>query len=224
MLLAGHLLALCVACAVFLWIYILHRRARAALRTSGSIPLAQPLIGQRPVVWLAVRSREPQAVRSALAATHVKSSDGRWFVAPQINGWTIATGSNLPNPTNDVDDCFHFLTTLSRKLGHVQFFYAEKILHHHAWARLDEGCVTRAYAWTGETVWNQGCETVAEAQLQLACFHYGESVSSWEMAEMAAANVEKIPLLAAHWSIDPGRISELLTARDGSAGEPPQFY
>jgi hypothetical protein len=51
---------------------------------------------------------------------------------------------------------FSFSDALSRKLGHVQFFYADRLLHHHAWARMDEGCVTRAYAWTGETVWNQG--------------------------------------------------------------------
>ncbi len=32
------------------------------------------------------------------------------------------------------------------------------------WARLDDGCVTRAYAWAGETVWNQGVKTLPEIE------------------------------------------------------------
>ena len=56
-----------------------------------------------------------------------------------MNGWIIVTGSGLPNPSCDVDECFRFLTELSRKLGQVQFFQADRILHHHAWARVENG-------------------------------------------------------------------------------------
>jgi hypothetical protein len=86
----------------------------------------------------------------------------------------------------------------------VQFFHAEKLLHHHAWARLEDGGVTRAYAWAGETIWNQGVQTGAEIELQLVCFPYGESAGAWETAELAALNVQRIPRLAARWSVDPG--------------------
>jgi hypothetical protein len=81
---------------------------------------------------------------------------------------------------------------------------------------MDDGCVTRAYAWAGETIWNQGAKTMAEAGLGMKCFGYGED-SEMDLAiinESAAANVEKIPLLAARWSIDPAMVRR----------ESPRFY
>jgi hypothetical protein len=225
MLLMAHMLALAVACLIFFWMIYLHRRARAAEKLSGNFRFIHPAFPQRPASWLAVRSRDRQVVQAALESNSSKPRNCKWFIAPPVNGWTIVAGPGLPNPTDDVDECFHFLTALSRELGHVQFFYAEKVLHHHAWARMDDGCVTRAYAWAGETLWNQGCKTVLEIQLQLKCFHYGEAGGAWETAGLTASNVEKIPLLAAHWSIDPGKINELLAAGDGNgADESSQFY
>jgi hypothetical protein len=148
-----------------------------------------------------------------------------FFIGPPVNGWIIVTGSGLPNPGCDVDDCFHFLTELSRKLGHVQFFQAERMLHQHAWMRVENGVVTRAYAWAGETVWNQGRKTAAETELSMKCFGYGEhpGATSWAAAEWTATNVAKVPLLAARWSLDPARIDERLRNHaSGVAGESPQ--
>jgi hypothetical protein len=91
---------------------------------------------------------------------------------------------------------------LSRKLGHVQYFHAEKFTHHHAWARVDDGCVTRAYAWAGETVWNQGTKTIPESRLGLKCFNYGDSGATREIAEM---NFEKVGRAGgSRWSVGPG--------------------
>ena len=66
--------------------------------------------------------------------------------------------------------------------------------------------MTRAYAWAGETVWNQGVRTGAEIELSMKCFGYGEhpATGSWAAVEWMAANVAKVPLLAARWSLDPG--------------------
>ncbi|MBU6411401.1 MAG: hypothetical protein KGR98_13530, partial [Verrucomicrobia bacterium] len=209
MLLMLHLLALGVLTAMFIGMFLLHRRAhraRQAVRGPVPHPLSPP---RRPGLWLAVRSSDRRSVQSALAAGELapalRANPSRWRVAPPVNGWTMVTGPDLPNPSADVDDCFRFLLALSRRLGHVQFFYSENVLHHHAWARLDDGCVTRAYAWAGETIWNQGLKTIAEIQLELRCFQYGESVGAWEASGAAAQNVERIPLLAARWSIDPCR-------------------
>ena len=120
-----------------------------------------------------------------------------------MNGWVIVTGLGLPNPTDDVDATFIFLTAMSRQLGHVQYFYASRLLHHHAWARLDDGCVTRAYAWAGETVWNQGTETLPEIEADVKLFDYGDQSATILDAE---TNFEKVPRLAARWSFDPGQI------------------
>jgi hypothetical protein len=219
MLLLAHFLALGVAIMVFLWVIVLQRRNRAAERFHPSAPeifLMRAAAAIRPTTWLAVRSLESKTIRAVLA------NKDKFSISPRVNGWVIVTGSGLPNPSDDVDGCFRFLTAASRKLGHVQFFHMEKFSAHHAWARMDDGCVTRAYAWAGETIWNQGAKTLAENGLGMKCFGYGEDSGAgfWTTKENAAANVEKIPLLAARWSLDPG----ILRRVNGIAGESSRFY
>ncbi len=218
------------------WMIALHRRARVAefkVRQMEKFPLLQSAFGSRPTSWLAVRSLNPKAVQAALGLDHFAPcpwAEGMtgghgFFIGPPVNGWIIVTGSGLPNPGGDVDECFHFLTELSRKLGHVQFFQAERVLHHHAWMRVENGVVTRAYAWAGETVWNQGRKTAAEMELSMKCFGYGEhpDAASWAAAEWTVTNVAKVPLLAARWSFDPARIDERLRNHaSGVAGESPR--
>jgi hypothetical protein len=218
MLLAVHGLALGMGIIFLSLIYAMHRRAyylaSAAGRSQKSFLFFPPFL-PRPTTWLAVRSANPKAVQAALGLN--RSTLGSWpegkvggrefFISPQVHGWIIVTGPGLPNPGDDVDACFRFLTTLSRRLGHVQFFHANGILHHHAWARMDEGCVTRAYAWTGETVWTQGDKTLPEIELGLKCFGYGENPASNESAEI---DTRKVPLLAARWSLDPAEVNNRL--------------
>jgi hypothetical protein len=217
MLLAAHFLALGVAMMVFFCIILLQRRNRASGRLANAGSNFFPLrvaAATRPTVWLAVRTLESETVRAALAARD------KIFISPRVNGWVMVTGPGLPGPGDDVDRCFRFLTAASRQLGHLQFFQMEKFSGHHAWARLDDGCVTRAYAWAGETVWNQGAKTQAEHGLGMNCHDYGEDPGAWPMNEEAAANIEKIPALAACWSLDP----EMLQRAEGEAGEPSPFY
>ena len=155
---------------VLVWMLALHRRTRATGLTPLPVepfPSFQLAFAPRPASWLAVRSPDRKAVQAALGLNHFAPcswAEGMtgghgFFIGPPVNGWIIVTGSGLPNPDSDADECFRFLTELSRKLGHVQFFQAERVLHHHAWVRVENGVVKRAYAWAGETVWNQGAKT-----------------------------------------------------------------
>src|SRR5688572_2046773 len=129
-----------------------------------------PLQARRPTRWLAIRSRDMQAVQTALRLDNPRPcswaegvfSSRKLFIAPPINGWTLVFGASLPNPDDDVDVCYRFLRELSRKLGHVQFFQADQVLQHHAWVQVESGRVLRAYGWAGATVWNQGVKTSAE--------------------------------------------------------------
>jgi len=182
-----------------------------------------------PARWLAVKSRDPFAVQAALALTHsVPCSwlDGltehrQLFIAPPVNGWILVIGEGLPCPDDDVDRCFRFLFALSGKLGQVQFFEADRMLHHHAWARLEAGRVVRAYAWARTTLWNQGVRTTTETALGVKCFAYGENVSptTWGVSDHIAANVEKVPMLAARWSMNPAAIDpRFWEQRRGIAG------
>ncbi len=155
------------------------------------------------------------------------STEKKLFIAPPIHGWILITGCGLPDPSEDVDVCFRFLVNLSRKLGHVQFFSANRILGHHAWVRAESGRIVRAYAWADRTLWNQGVKTQAEISLGLKCFQYLEAPEStlFTQSDLISLNTEKVPQLASQWSIDPAAIDErTLDHACGVAGEPPRLY
>jgi len=216
MLLVAHFLAFGVAIMVFVGIVFLHRRNRAAAIIQNSDEdFVEPRVPEaaRPGRWLVVRTLESSAVRAALGST------GRFSVSRRVNGWVIVTGPGLPNPGEDVDGCFRFLASASRKLGHLQFFHMEKTSGQHAWARMDGGRVTRAYAWAGETLWNQGAPTPAERGLRMKCHPYGEQAfdAAWMTNKEAADNIRKIPLLAARWSLDPEAVRRASSAPGGAS-------
>ncbi len=184
-----------------------------------------------PGSWLAIKTRSPLSVQSALGLHNPKpcswiqglAGEEKLFIAPPVKGWILVMGSGLPEPSDDVDVCFRFLLDLSRKLGHVQFFSASRVLHYHAWVKADGGRIVRAYAWAGRTLWAQGAITSAEKELGLKCFNYLENLEppAFGQPDIASLNADKVGLLAARWSIDPGRIdTRFLQMERGIAGEP----
>ncbi len=214
------------------------RKARlksSASAEASNCPFATACILRRPGCWLAIKSRSLVAVQSALGLHNPKpcswleglTGDDKLFIAPPVKGWILVMGSGLPDPGDDPDACFRFLTGLSRRLGQVQYFCASRILNHHAWVRAEGGRVIRAYAWAGKTVWTQGPRTPAERDLDLKCFDYTETPekSFFGDHDAIATNVDKVPLLASRWSLDPARIEDrLLEKEHGVAGEPSRRY
>lgn len=226
----------------FVWLISRHvnRTHRSRLRelsarenafAPGSSHL-RPLLSGQLCRWVAIRSRNLDAVQTALGLDNpvpcswtegiVQVSERKLFLSPPVNGWILVVGPRLPDPADDVDACFHFLHRLSRELGEVQFFSVNRIVGHHAWARFDGGEAFRGYAWAGETLWNHGPKTWAERKLGLKCYGYLEGASElrFETLEQARANVERVMLLAASWSIDPTSVDEnMLTDARGVAGD-----
>jgi hypothetical protein len=201
-------------------------------RTFPRLPTVRQNFNEPPVRWLAIRSTRPEEVQKALHVANpipcpladglTSAAELEVFVSPPIRGWILVTGSEVPDPADDVDACFLWLRELSRQLGEVQYFVAHRALDHHAWARLLSGDVFRAYAWTGQTAWNQGALTRAELDLFMRCHEYGEVPETDLSDELDhhLSNVEKVPLLAARWSIDPGSIDLARNwSRPGVAGE-----
>jgi hypothetical protein len=190
-----------------------------------------PCAFRSPGSWLAIKSRSPLSVQSALGLHNPKpcswiqglAGEEKLFIAPPVKGWILVIGSGLPDPSDDVDVCFRFLLDLSRKVGQVQFFSASRVLHYHAWVKADGGRIVRAYAWAGKTLWQQGSRTAAEKELGLKCFDYFEKAepTAFGQPDTAALNADKVGFLAAKWSIDPGRIdARFLQMERGIAGEP----
>ncbi len=177
----------------------------------------ESLFGQ-PCRWLAIKGHNPATVQTALHLHApmpcsweeglIEARERKLFISPPVSGWILVVGSSLPDPSEDVDECFHFLTNLSRKLGQIQFFSTNRVLNHHAWALIDKGRVFRAYAWAGETLWNQGPPTAAEKDLKLGLFDYASGTVGFEQKEVLALNSERVPVLASRWSVDPSSIDE----------------
>ncbi|MEY2466638.1 MAG: hypothetical protein QOD03_1159 [Verrucomicrobiota bacterium] len=233
------LLGTSIATGTGIILLVLHWRAKhsaeqtLAVRASSLLLEAAPAQTSflpRPTSWLAIRSRNVTAVQEALGLHNPQpcswaeglSENRKLFIAPPVNGWILILGSGLPDPDEDVDSCFHFLLNLTRKLGHVQFFSANRVLGHHAWVRAEGGHIARAYAWAGKTLWNQGTPTRAERDLGLHCFQYFETPDEpmFNGAEASFINSEKVPLLAARWSLDPTAIDDrFLEHAFGIAGE-----
>ena len=90
------------------------------------------------------------------------------------------------------------------------------------WVQAMHGHIQRAYAWAGKTLWNQGRLTKAEVELRLKCFDYAEPPERiyFGQVDPTAANTERVPLLAARWSIDPASIgARMARETQGIAGE-----
>jgi hypothetical protein len=194
-------------------------------------PLYQPSVLEHTCRWLAVKGNHIAAVQSALGLHNptpcswgegISSATSRkLFVSPPIRGWILVIGQGLPDATDDVDRCFHFISRLSRVLGQVQYFSANRAVNHHAWVKAEAGQIRRAYAWAGETLWNQGEPSQAEIDLGCKCFAYCEQPAILELSSGDShSNADKITALAARWSIDPTTVNEsMLRVGLGVAGD-----
>lgn len=247
-LIAALLISLCLGVALGVLVtcmfVVLHflRKSRSLNRPVG--PVARradfiprerrfhPPVFNLPARWLAVRSNNSMLIQSALGLHNPTpcsweeglsaAHDHKLFISPPINGWILIMGSLLPEPADDVDRCFRFVAEFSRKVGHVQFFSVNRPVNHHTWVQVDQGNVVRAYAWAGRTLWNQGRLTRAELDLSLKCHGYGEGEEriDYGRPDPAAINTERLPLLAARWSIDPTSIdARVLKESSGIAGQ-----
>ena len=191
----------------------------------------QSSIFTTPPRWLAVRCGNPLVVQAALGLNRpipcsweeglTAAHEQKLFISPSVNGWVLVFGSALPDPADDVDKCFKFVLEVTRKLGQVQLFSYNRVVSYHSWVQADQGRILRAYAWAGKTVWNQGTPTRAESELGLTCYDYSEPAprQTFAQSDPVALNTDRVPLLAARWSLDPAAIdSRALRQSHGITG------
>jgi hypothetical protein len=232
------LIPLCVVMGIGCFFTYCALQQRRAMRASASTEEPYVLSSaakfdsssmlERPTRWLAIRSNSSSAVQAALKLQRVSpcsweeglaESGEKLFVSPPIAGWVLVVGSGLPVPSDDIDNCYKFLRGLSKKLGHVEYYSVNRALNHHAWALLEGDRVLRAYAWAGETLWNEGLVTAAERDLGMVCFDYCSEVSVFTSREALAGDTDKLNQLAARWSLDPATIPQSTWKVHGIVGE-----
>lgn len=174
---------------------------------------------ERPNRWMAVRCSNILKVQAALGLhnptpcplheglAHVH--EHKLFISPPVKGWIVVVGDSLPDAADDVDKLYHFLLRTARELGSVQYFNADRVLNHHTWVRIENAKIYRAYAWAGETLWNEGEQTAAERELELKAYDYCDAPLPFPFTarESYVANTDKVMQLAAKWSVDPMTIT-----------------
>ena len=191
-----------------------------------------PFLFDRPNRWLAIKCANLQKVQNALHLnnpTPCPLSEGfsrlgehKLFISPPVKGWILVVGNSLPDMNEDIDKLYHFLMKVASELGSVQYFSANRVLSHHSWVRIENNRVYRAYAWAGETLWNQGEITAAEKDIEMKCYSYGDSPIPFPFTarDSHVANTEKVMQLAARWSIDPLAVNnQNVRAAFGIAGD-----
>lgn len=195
-------------------------------------PDTAPFLFDRPTRWMAIKCTNLQKVQGALGLHNPtpcplsegfsRLSDQKLFISPPVKGWILVVGNSLPDVSDDVDNAFRFIMKVANDLGSVQYFSANRVLSHHAWVRIENNRVYRAYAWAGETIWNQGERTAAEKELALKCYEYCDTPLPYPFTarDSHVANTEKVMQLAARWSIDPMAVNnQNLRASIGIAGD-----
>jgi hypothetical protein len=178
----------------------------------------------RRMAWLAIRSRDTQAVAHALGLVAAEPcnwrsgigtvydaglGNDRIFVSPPVNGWTFVIGLALPFPVGRAfaDKCTPLLKNLGKEFVEVQYFFAYPPIDLFAWARLIEGRFVRAFAITDQgVVWKRGRITREERALGLSLFDFrGVRGRKGDAGgEIIFYPTEQHVLeLAQRWSIDP---------------------
>lgn len=208
-------------------------RSRLAAPAPAELSAAPSAIFGGPARWLAIRSSNTPLIQAALRLRQVQACtwaegfalarERRLFVTPPVDGWTLVFGGAVPEAREDIDACYRFLLALSHKLGQVQYFTIDRALNHHGWARAEGGKIVRAYVWAGETLWNEGPETATERGLSVRCLAYAEAAPASDLTftDPAATTTEKVPQLAAAWSLNPADLREARIFNvPGIAGEP----
>lgn len=180
------------------------------------------------MAWLAVRSRDTEAVVSALSLQDpqrcnwnsgigsvydTELGEQHVYVSPPVNGWTFVVGLPLPHPSSSafVDKCTPLLVSLGGRFVEVQYFFSYPPIDMFAWARMVDGRLLRAFAAGDEgVIWNKGKTSREERALGLKLFEMRgvrgrKGDAGGEM--ILHPTEDHVMRLALRWSLDPTRLN-----------------
>ena len=225
----SHLLALItilIGLTIALIAVFVAPRAIEARVIFDRAPDAPRAFGYR-MAWLAIKTEATDEVIAALELTDTQAanwncgigtiyaadlSDTYVFVTPPVKGWTFVVGVPLPHPVGRsfVDKLTPLLGALSSQFKDVQYFAAFPVIDFFAWARLERGKLTRAFAIGDDgVIWDRGRLTREEKALGLKLFDLrgikGRSGDAGG-AIILHPTEPQVLTLARAWSLDPATL------------------
>lgn len=162
--------------------------------------------------WVAVQSGSADHVAGSLGL--VDRREASWqegvaaayskgvFVCPSVDGWILAMGEGVLAGGVDA-------AALSERIGsEVQVFKTHRVVDLHAWARAEEGVLTRDFEFLGESgeiVKNLGSITPAEEDEASAadCASLAVGPVPFDDEGLDFPTEETVMAVAAAWSLDP---------------------
>ena len=197
--------------------------------------------------WLAIRTDDPHSVAEALGLRDVRPANWRTglnasyeryethvFVTPPVEGWVFVVGVAFPDTgdSSRADRCTPVLEALGKKYDHVYFFGTHRVVEFHVWARVDNGVISRAYAYLGKqgiTIWDKGNRTKEEVDLKFNFFAdkppEGQGKEYWERVDLTFPDEEDVIKIAEAWTMNPLKIDEMdLTPSAGLVGQVPSDW
>jgi len=134
--------------------------------------------------------------KSGVAAAY----EGKIFVTPSVNGWTLVVGQDLPT-LDDKDrrkQTEAILIKLSKRFAEAQHYGTHRVVEFHSWVKAVNGKIIREYAYLGERgemLHDSGDITTEEQSVGI------KSDSNFFPDE---SHVMKV---AGKWSLDPTELS-----------------
>ena len=216
------------------------------MKSNRSRALADPAFLSPPVsfgyktAWFAIRSDDTKAVAIALELQDVRLANWQYginlavdsseyviFVAPPVNGWTLAVG--LPILYEADDHAMERATEVSGRFGEVQFFSSMRVSSSYLWFRASNRNVIRLFYEAEGERRELGEQTDAERALGVSFFD-GSSPESkdpryWERKDLVYPDEEHVLKIAGIWSVDPSKLDESgLAPSLGLLGKPSSSY
>lgn len=200
--------------------------------------------------WLALRTRDTVRVTQLLGLGELQRASWRGgvaavyddrlsadyvFVTPPVAGWTFVVGLALPQPVGArfEDTCTPLLQGMAHSFIEVQYYLSDPVLDFYAWAKLVDGRMVRAFAWSDEgVIWSKGHVSKEERSLGLRPFEAraagggaaASSGGSWGPGTSYPGE-DHVMALAGMWSIDPTRLDTADTVPSlGFLGRTPSHW
>ena len=129
-----------------------------------------------------------------------------------------SSGRVCPNRPRTSDLCYRFLTELSRKLGHVQFFSASRVVNYHCWALMEKGPCLSRLRLGGRNVMEPGAGHGGGAGPGPDLLWIWRGAEFLRHSRSVAVNSDNVNQLAARWSVDPCACSPAMSNGRGIVG------